>query len=91
MKRYPTDMDIPKVELASGQLNATPEARVTLPMDFSSIKAVVTATGNGDLQMTINSDNPFSMMGDYKINNGLFKIDFVNLIEKELKLIIKTL
>ena len=67
-------------------IEATPEARVTLPMDFSSIKAVVTATGNGDLQMTINSDNPFSMMGDYKINNGLFKIDFVNLIEKELKL-----
>ncbi len=67
-------------------VEATPDIRVSLPMDFSSIKALVTATGNGDLQMSLNSDNPFAIMGDYKINNGLFKIDFVNLIEKELKL-----
>ena len=67
-------------------IEATPDVKVSLPMDFSSIKALVTATGNGDLQMNISSDNPFTMMGDYKINNGLFKIDFVNLIEKELKL-----
>ena len=86
-KSKPADKSLPKINYkVSLNIEATPDIKVNLPMDFSSIKAVVSATGSGDLRLNINSDDPFSMMGDYNINSGTFKVDFMNLLSRELKI-----
>ena len=67
-------------------IDATPDIKVALPMDFSSMKALVSATGKGNLRLSLDSDDHFSMMGDYNIDNGIFKVDFINLLSRELKI-----
>ncbi len=82
-----TDKYLPRINYKlSLNIEATPDIKVNLPMDFSSMKAVVSATGSGDLRLNVNSDEPFSMMGDYNINSGTFKVDFMSLLSRELKI-----
>ena len=50
------------------------------------MKALVSATGKGNLRLSLDSDDHFSMMGDYNIDNGIFKVDFINLLSRELKI-----
>jgi hypothetical protein len=67
-------------------LKVTPEIKLSLPMNFSSLSVFVSAIGNGDLQFSIDADNPFSIKGDYSVENGYFEIDYLNLISRKLNL-----
>ncbi len=65
---------------------ANSNVRLSMPMDFSQLTAMVSATGNGNLQLNIASGSDFSMSGDYIIQSGSFKIDFLDLMSRELTL-----
>lgn len=65
---------------------ANPNVRLSLPMDFNQLTALVTATGSGNLQLSIASGSDFNLSGDYIIQSGSFKIDLMDLISRELTL-----
>ena len=67
-------------------IEANPNARMSIPMDFSQLTAQVSATGNGNLTINLASNSPFSLLGDYRIQSGSFKINLMDLASRELSL-----
>lgn len=67
-------------------LTANSNVKLSMPMDFSQLTAMVAATGNGNLQLNIASGSDFSLSGDYIIQSGSFKIDLMDLVSRELTL-----
>jgi hypothetical protein len=65
---------------------ANSNVKLSMPMDFSQLTAMVSATGNGNLQLNIASGSDFSLSGDYIIQSGSFKIDLMDLFSRELAL-----
>ena len=63
-------------------LNVNPNAHLYIPMDFSQLKGDLSAAGNGDLKIDINSDGKFSMIGEVAIDNGNFKFNIMDVMEK---------
>lgn len=64
-------------------LEATPDVRLELPMDFSTVTADVKAVGAGDLQLQVGGGKPFSLMGDLELSSGTVELDVLGLLSKE--------
>ncbi len=64
-------------------LNVNPNAKLYIPMDFTQLKGNLTATGNGDLKIAMNSDGKFSMIGEVAIDNGVFGFNIMDIMEKK--------
>ena len=64
-------------------VEATPDMKLELPMDFSSVTADVNAVGAGDLQLKVGGGNPFSLMGDYEMSGGTVALDVLGVLSKE--------
>ncbi len=66
-------------------LNVTPEAKVgiNLPADMGSISA----NGTSNLDLDVNSNGDFSLVGDYIVQNGLFQFRIGNLVNKRFELV----
>ncbi|MBP5758946.1 MAG: translocation/assembly module TamB domain-containing protein, partial [Bacteroidales bacterium] len=67
-------------------IDANSNVKFSMPMDFSQLTAFVSATGNGNLQLSIASGSPFSLSGDYIIESGAFKLNLMDLVSRELTL-----
>ena len=63
-------------------LNVNPNAKLYIPMDFTQLKGDLAAAGNGDLKIAMNSDGKFSMIGEVAIDNGTFKFNILDVMEK---------
>ncbi|MDO5760787.1 MAG: translocation/assembly module TamB domain-containing protein, partial [Bacteroidota bacterium] len=63
-------------------LNVNPNAKLFLPIDFSQVKGDLTAAGNGDIKIEVNSNGRFSMVGTVAIDNGKFKFNVADIMEK---------
>ena len=64
-------------------VETTPDVRLELPMDFSSVTVNVDARGGGDLQLQVGSDAPFTLKGDYEIIGGTVALDILGVIGKD--------
>lgn len=63
-------------------LNVNPNAKLFIPMDFTQLKGDLAAAGNGDLKIEMNSNGKFSMVGTVAIDNGNFKFNIMDIMEK---------
>lgn len=82
-KRQPTSMQESKNHyLLTINVETTPEMQTHLPMDFSSVEAVVKAYGSGDLQLQVGSDSPFTLIGDYEMLGGTVSLDILGVLSK---------
>src|SRR5574344_2291886 len=63
-------------------LEVTPDAIISLPMNFSQIGGSLLASGQGDLKIDINNKGTFNMYGTVNIDNGTFGMSIINLIDK---------
>lgn len=63
-------------------LNVNPDAKLYIPMDFTQLKGDLAAAGNGDLRLEIDSKGKFSMVGTVAIDNGNFKFNIMDVMEK---------
>ena len=63
-------------------LEVTPDAIISLPMNFSQIGGSLLASGQGDLKIDINNKGTFNMYGTVNIDNGTFGMSLINLIDK---------
>lgn len=63
-------------------LDVTPDVHVSLPMDFSTLGASVSATGQGALQLTMSTDEPFAVQGNYELDNGTMALNLLDVITK---------
>lgn len=66
-------------------VEATPDAQVQIIFD-SKIGDIITAHGNGNLKMSVNSIGSVSMYGDYTIDDGSYLFTLQNIINKKFKL-----
>ena len=60
-------------------IEGTPDLQMTIPMRTSTVDADVNARGQGDLQMIVSSENPFSLLGDYELNRGTISLNILGL------------
>ena len=60
----------------------TPDVQLTLPMDFNEVNAKVTATGMGDLHLSLAGEEEPEVLGSYEITSGTMKLGLLSLIEK---------
>ncbi|MBP1645923.1 MAG: hypothetical protein H6Q16_1498 [Bacteroidetes bacterium] len=77
-KNSKKDMDL-KVKV---DLEVTPDAIISIPMNFSQIGGSLLASGKGDLKIDINNKGDFNMYGLVNIDNGTFGMSIINLIDK---------
>ena len=63
-------------------LNVSPDAIIELPLSFSNLKGDLTASGNGEIIIEIDSKGNLNMFGGVEIENGIFNIVLMNLVEK---------
>lgn len=63
-------------------IDVTPDVKLYLPMDFSSMYVDIGAVGTGDLQMSVSDEVPFSLIGDYEISDGNMSLNLLGLITK---------
>ena len=63
-------------------LEVTPDAIISIPMNFSQIGGSLLASGKGDLKIDINNKGDFNMYGLVNIDNGTFGMSIINLIDK---------
>ena len=63
-------------------LAITPDVQLTLPMDFNEVNAKVTATGMGDLHLSLAGEDEPEVLGSYEITSGTMKLGLLSLIEK---------
>ena len=63
-------------------VNPSAAIKIILPKDMGAIDA----TGDGNIQITVNSSGDFFLIGDYNIDNGKFQMKFKDIISKTLKL-----
>lgn len=64
-------------------VSATPDMVMHLPIDLSSVTLDVTAQGDGDLQLSLGTGSPFSLVGDYELNDGTLLLDLLGVLSKE--------
>lgn len=57
---------------------ANPDAQIDVILDAST-GDVISANGNGNLQINVNTEGDFSMFGNYEINNGSYNFTFQRL------------
>lgn len=63
-------------------LNVNPNAQLYIPMNYTQLKGDLEAAGNGDLKIEMNSNGKFSMVGTVAIDNGSFKFNIMDLLER---------
>ncbi|MBR1769996.1 MAG: translocation/assembly module TamB domain-containing protein, partial [Bacteroidales bacterium] len=63
-------------------LNVNPNAKLYIPIDFTQVKGDLAAAGNGDIKIAMDSKGKFSMIGTVAIDNGKFKFNIMDLMEK---------
>ena len=66
----------------SVDLSVNPNAQLILPMDFNQLKGDLSAKGNGDLRIDLDSEGKLSLMGTLEIDNGQFKMSVMNMMAK---------
>ena len=64
-------------------VEATSDMSVYIPVDITALTAEVAARGEGDLQLTVSSEEPFALSGDYEITSGTVMLNLAGLISKE--------
>ena len=64
-------------------VETTPDLRMVLPIDFSSVTVDIDATGDGDLQLQFGTDKDFSLKGDYELVDGTLDLDILGVLSKE--------
>ncbi len=68
-------------------LEATPDAKISLPLNFQQMTGDLTASGKGNLRLAINTlKSDFKMYGNYEVASGAFKLNFLNLVDKTFEL-----
>jgi len=84
-KTYGTEMEpVKKKKKDNVNLNirldiaANPDAQIDVILDATT-GDIISANGNGNLQINVNTDGDFSMFGDYEINNGSYTFTFQRL------------
>jgi autotransporter translocation and assembly factor TamB len=84
-KTYGTEMQpVKKKKKDDVKLNirldiaANPDAQIDVILDATT-GDVISANGNGNLQINVNTDGDFTMFGDYEINNGSYNFTFQRL------------
>jgi hypothetical protein len=63
-------------------LEVTPDAVISMPLNFSQIAGNLVASGEGDMKIEINNKETFNMYGLVNIDNGTFGMSIINLIDK---------
>ncbi len=63
-------------------LNVNPNAKLYLPIDFNQVKGDLAAAGDGDIKIEMNSTGKFSMIGTVAIDNGKFRFNMMDIMEK---------
>lgn len=84
-KTYGTEMEQPKKKKKDNvnlnirlDIAANPDAQIDVILDATT-GDVISANGNGNLQINVNTAGDFSMFGDYEINNGSYNFTFQRL------------
>ena len=60
-------------------IEGTPDLQLFIPMNTTSIDVDVKARGQGDLQMQLSTDMPFTLRGDYELNSGSTMLNILGL------------
>lgn len=85
-KTYGTEMEPAKKKKKKDDVNlnirldiaANPDAQIDVILDATT-GDIISANGNGNLQINVNTDGDFTMFGDYEINNGSYNFTFQRL------------
>lgn len=84
-KTYGTELEpVKKKKKEDVKLNirldiaANPDAQIDVILDATT-GDVISANGNGNLQINVNTEGDFTMFGDYEINNGSYNFTFQRL------------
>ena len=64
------------------KLSVTPDAVISLPMEFNQLNGDLSASGEGDLNLEIDNKGKFNMFGGVAIASGTFKMKLMDLIDK---------
>ena len=67
-------------------LAITPDAQLNLPMDFSDVTVKVSATGAGDMHLSLAGQEEPQVLGSYEIISGTMRLGILSLIEKNFSL-----
>lgn len=76
-----SDATVPSFHLEAN-VAITPSLKLSLPMDFSELGATVTATGGGDIRLTLDGNNDPTILGNYEFTSGNFSLSLMQLIER---------
>ncbi|MBR1851515.1 MAG: translocation/assembly module TamB domain-containing protein [Bacteroidales bacterium] len=63
-------------------LDITRDLMLNLPMDFSEVKAKMSATGAGDILFSLGNDGQPNVLGSYIFNSGSMKLNLASILEK---------
>jgi hypothetical protein len=85
-----TTIDLPIIEEENQSLSyditvdleVNPNAQLIIPMDFNQLKGDLSARGNGNLRIYLNSQDALSLMGTIEIDNGQFKMSVMDMMAK---------
>ncbi len=58
-------------------VETNPDLTLQIPMTSSAIDANIKAKGGGDLQLRLSTGSPFSLIGDYEMNDGTISLNFL--------------
>ncbi|MBP9989878.1 MAG: translocation/assembly module TamB domain-containing protein [Bacteroidales bacterium] len=61
-------------------VTVTPDVKLRMPMDFTQVGINLTASGNGDLQITGGKD--LTVVGNYELENGSIKLNLLSLVTR---------
>lgn len=64
------------------KLAVTPNAIISLPMNFNQISGELSASGEGDIKLEINNKGQFDMFGKVDISSGTFEMSLMEIIDK---------
>lgn len=64
-------------------VETTPDMELMIPMRSSLIDADIKTTGDGDLQLSVSSERPFSILGDYVLDRGTMMLNVLGLMSSE--------
>ena len=90
IKDTTTTIDLPIIEEENQSLSyditvdleVNPNAQLIIPMDFNQLKGDLSARGNGNLRIYLNSQDALSLMGTIEIDNGQFKMSVMDMMAK---------
>jgi|GEM_PF-1636162 len=64
------------------KLSVTPDAVIAMPLNFSQINGDLLASGQGDLQIGLDSKGKFDMFGTIEVESGTFNMAIMNVLDK---------